>query len=65
MYECMLREFGVYCYFTHYNYKEVDACIMYLKIIKKYDIHNIIIILTKYGLIKILNISDETVELFI
>lgn len=64
MYEGMLKEFGVDCYFPRYNYKEVDACLMYLKIIGKYDIPNIIITLAKYGLIRILDISDETIKLF-
>ena len=64
MYEGMLKEWGVDCYFPRYNYKEVDACLMYLKINGKYNITNIIMTLAKYGLIKILNISDKTIELF-
>ena len=64
MYEGILREFGVDCYFPRYDYKEVDACLIYLKINGKYNIPNIIITLAKYGLIKILDISDETIELF-
>ena len=61
----MLKVFGVDCYFPRYDYKEVDACLIYLKINGKYNIPNIIITLAKYGLIKILDISDKTVELFI
>ena len=65
MYEGNLREFGVDCYFPRYDYKEVDACLIYLKINGKYNIPNIIITLAKDGLIRILDISDKTVELFI
>ena len=64
MYEGMLREFGVDCYFPRYDYKEIDACLMYLKINGKYNILNIIMTLANYGLIKILDISDEAIELF-
>jgi len=60
----IFSEWGFNGYFPHYNEEEVEACILYLKLTDRYNILNVITMLAKLGIYRVIDICDEAVEVF-
>lgn len=61
-FQSIASEFGFKIRFIYHDGALIDACACRLRMEQRYSIYNMIIMMSKYGIIEVLDILDEVVD---